>query len=136
MTGPEAERIGRKISIHLRRNEFTVCHEILRSLGEQHNLAQSDVDGPTPIAEVRQLELRYVNSLEKAGYIYLEDLDGVDLDDLICPGPLRISHFSAKAVAALKGARERAIADRDRKRKEQARTELEMVGEALRDTGG
>ena len=134
MTGPEAERAGARIAIHLRRNEFGVCREIIRALETQHDLAQSDgVDDPTPIAEVRGLDLRYVNALEKAGYIYLEDLDGVDLEELIRSGPRRISHFGTKAVTALKRAREKAVADHDDKRKEHARREFGMVGEPLLD---
>lgn len=78
MTGPEADRLGARLALHLRKGDFEVCRHILESAEE----ATESQDGPTAIAELN-LDLRYVNLLEKEGFIYVSDLDGVDIMNLL-----------------------------------------------------
>lgn len=79
MTGREAEAAGRRIAIHLRKGQFAACHNIIKELKQSCRDRKKDV--PTAIAEL-PIDLRWVNMLEEAGYIYIDDLDGVDLDQL------------------------------------------------------
>lgn len=137
MTGSEAEQIGTRIAIHLRRNEFAVCHQILSDLeGEQteREAYEFDAEDEIPIAEVLGHELRYVNALEKAGYIYIDDLDGVDL---VCLGDksssLYLPWFGLKGIQVVEEGRRRAEVVREERRRRQLKRleELERVGESL-----
>ena len=135
MTGPEAERVGRRLGIHLRRNEFAACLEIVLSLRDKQMAREFKDAGPKdriPIAELLGSELRYINKLEEAGYIYIEDLDDVDLMDLTRPGPLHLSWFGKnKGVGLVERAREKAAAIREKRRKAQTAKELKMAGDPL-----
>jgi hypothetical protein len=138
MTGPEAERAGARIAIHLRRNEFAACHEILDHLKSEQTKREFNkaADDRIPIAEVLGGELRCINMLEAAGYIYIEDLDDVDLmEDLTQPGPLYLPWFGKKAAQLVEKGRERAAVIRERRRRAHANEmeEFEMVGEPLLD---
>lgn len=80
MTGPEADRLGARLALHLRKNEFQVCHHILDS--KEVEMKAASHDRVTAIAELN-LNLRYVNMLERAGFIYVTDLDHVDIRRLV-----------------------------------------------------
>lgn len=137
MTGPEAEQVAARLSIHLRRNEFAACHEILNSLREQqmrHEFRESSPDDPIPVAEVLGHEMKYVNMLEKVGYVYIDDLDGVVLADLADKSsPLYLPWFGKKGASLLEAARERAEEIRKRRRRKQAERleKLEKVGQPV-----
>lgn len=77
MTSNEAEAVGRRIALHLRKNNFMACHDIL--VTEEQQL--SSPEQITAIAEL-PIPLGCVNFLEGAGYIYLADLVGVDVTEL------------------------------------------------------
>lgn len=137
MTGPEAEQIGTRIAIHLRRNEFAACYQILNWLYDEQmrrDFGEPDVHECIPIAEVLGDELRYVNRLEKAGYIYIEDLDGVDLTDLSDKSsPLYLAWFGKKGVQVVEEGQRRAevIREQRRRRHVERLEKLEKVGEPL-----
>lgn len=75
MTGIEAEQLGRRLAIHLRRNDFKGCQEIINSEERQREILD---EKPTAIAEIG-INLRWVNMLEEMGCIYIKDLEGLDL---------------------------------------------------------
>ncbi len=69
MTGYEAEVIGRRLALHLRKNHFEGCRDILNY--EERKLSET---GPsTTIAELR-IPLMLINILENNGYVYLSDM--------------------------------------------------------------
>lgn len=74
MTGAQADDVGRRMSLHLRRNNFEACHGILSELEWD---AEQDSVGPAAIAEL-PIELRLANALEGAGYIYVDELKTLD----------------------------------------------------------
>ncbi len=78
MTGIEAEMIGRRLALHLRKNHFEGCHIILDY--EEKKLLNGG-GAPKAIAELN-LPLRHVNFLEKAGYVYIDDMVGMDVFSL------------------------------------------------------
>ncbi len=77
MTGHEADVIGRRLALHLRKNHFDGCHIILDY--EEQKL--SDDEPPKAIAEL-DLPLRIINFLEGAGYVYIDELRGISVFDL------------------------------------------------------
>lgn len=85
MTGKQADIVAGQLGLHLRRNNFEACRDILNNLEEEQLANRSRI--PTAIAEL-SIELRYVNALEKAGYIYIDDLEGVSLHNLRSRGLL------------------------------------------------
>ena len=79
MTGIEAERLGRRLAIHLRRNEFECCRDIINNKERQREiLAETPTEQPTALAEIG-IDLRWVNMLEEMGCVYIKDLEGLDL---------------------------------------------------------
>lgn len=99
MTGVEASTLSRQMELHLRRNEFDTCEELLVS-ARKNTMQRLRTCGKTAIAELH-LDLRYVNRLEKEGYIYVEDLTGVDVTKL------HIKHFGISGKLAVQSALER-----------------------------
>ena len=99
MTGLQADQLGRKLGIHLRRNEFGVCREIIDAVEQEFRQRprRPDADG-VAIAE-SGLDLRLVNLLEKEGYLYVGQLQGVDLDGL----RQRCSQLGSVGVRAIRG---------------------------------
>ena len=93
MNGKDADVLARKMAIELRRNNFVACHDILKYAQEAQ---MTEPKPPVALAEIG-IDLRWLNKLEGGGYIYLSDLDGVDLDDFI-----EIAYMSHKAVAHIK----------------------------------
>ena len=103
MTGPEADQLGARLALHLRKNEFVVCHHILDSKEEQCKVAEP-YHAPA-IAEL-DLDLRYINMLEKAGFIYAADLDHIDIHKLrLCTDDGRnlISEVGRQAISGALG---------------------------------
>jgi len=85
MTGEQADAVAGQLGLHLRKNNFEACRNILSNLEEEQLADVGRV--PTAIAEL-SIELRYVNALEKAGYIHIDDLEGVSLHKLRSRGLL------------------------------------------------
>ena len=85
MTGRDAEVAAARLSLHLRKNQFEACHNILYGLE-----AEITSRCPVNIAELN-LNLRWVNALEKLEYIKISDLDDVNWESLrmsiVCLGP-------------------------------------------------
>lgn len=77
MMGRDADRIGRRLALHLRKNHFEGCHNILDQL-EKDLL---DVKPLTAVAELR-ISLRLINLLESNGYIYLKDMEHTNVFQL------------------------------------------------------
>ena len=78
MIGRDADMVAARLSIHLRRNEFEACHNILDDLETAWKL---DTKGIVYIAEL-SIGVRLVNFLEKVGYIKVSDLDDVNWESL------------------------------------------------------
>ncbi len=79
MTGPEADRVGRRLALHLRKNDFAICQKILKSMENQFRVAEPY--RTTAIAEL-DLELRYINMLENGGFVLISDMDHINVDNL------------------------------------------------------
>lgn len=77
MTGHEADVIGRRLALHLRKNHFEGCHHIL----DYEEKKLSDVGPPTAVAELR-IPLRLINVLEAHGYVYVVDMSHTDVFQL------------------------------------------------------
>lgn len=78
MTGPEAEVLCRRLGIHLRKNNFEACRDILDQEEKDMALDVRGLNRPEALAEL-DLDLRTVNLLERAGYLYLEDMRGISV---------------------------------------------------------
>ena len=89
----DAENLSRRLQIHLQRNNFTLCHHII-------NKAEAEQDNDDGIiialAEIEELDQNLISILDKAGYIYLEDLVGVTHEKLL--GIPSIGHKRFKAL--------------------------------------
>lgn len=92
----EIIRLSRRIVLHLLRDQYNACHDILRAFEKQTEVPEGE---PVAIAEL-PLDLRYINMLESVGYVYIEDFEGIDIDELLNIRP----HFGPSAVCALKAA--------------------------------
>ena len=83
MTGVEAEQLGRRIAIHLRRNDFASCRDIINNKEHQRKvLAEGPTETPKALAEIG-ISLRWVNAMEEMGCIYIKDLEGLDLKSFL-----------------------------------------------------
>ncbi|KKN70635.1 hypothetical protein LCGC14_0429080 [marine sediment metagenome] len=80
MTGFDAESTGRRLAIHLRKNNFAICHIILDTI-EQELIARKKVAPREAIAEL-PLPLRLVNKLEDLGFLYIKDLADVNFEEM------------------------------------------------------
>lgn len=74
MTPKDASILSRRLELHLRRNEFEACHNILNEIE-----AEIESTPPEGIAEL-PLDLRWVNALETLNYIKISDLDMFQTD--------------------------------------------------------
>lgn len=72
----EVQDVVRRIGIQLRNDRFVVCHEIIKELEEAW---KNRHDPPTAIAEL-DVSRRLVELLEREGYIYISDLEDIDVD--------------------------------------------------------
>lgn len=102
MTGPEAERLGRKIALHLRKQEFGACHEILDFAEQEHGDGFHDAMIEN-IAETN-LPLRLINKLEEAKYAKIADFRDVTDKEL-----LAIDLVGKKYLPLIRNAVERAV---------------------------
>jgi len=76
-------RVLAKLEIHLERNQFEACR-LLLDQAEKEESGSSSLP-PLTIAEL-DLDLRFVNMLEsEGGYIYLSEIEHVDIDALDWP---------------------------------------------------
>ncbi len=133
MTGAEAERFGRRIAIHLRRNEFEKCYDILRFMESQAEKREED-NGRIPLAEVFGQGIRHVNLLEAEGYSYADDLDGIDPESFSTPGNLNyIKWFGKQGVKEVEEAlrRVRLLHKKRQRAQEELERRLCPVGEPL-----
>ena len=82
MTGVEATTLARRLELHLRKNNFVVCGEILDEAENEYNQQCEDgVKEVTAIAELK-IKLSTIAHLEKKGYVYIRQLDGIDVKKL------------------------------------------------------
>ena len=85
-TGIESEILEKRIELHLRKNNFGACREIVDTVEKEYfDEVQQDKSGGreiTTLAELRGITLQVVNSLEERGYLYLQDLEGIDVENL------------------------------------------------------
>ncbi len=98
MNGQDADRIGREISLHFRRNNYEACRDLVNAAERRHNEGPGVPEYLTEIG----LGLRTTSELEKGGYILITDLDGVDIDGLELPniGPVTKQAIKVKLVRA------------------------------------
>lgn len=102
MTPKDAELVSRRLELHLRRNQFEVCREILA-------IAEKEIESTCPvnIAEL-DMDLRWVNALDKLGYIKISDLDMFQVpsdwdslrESVFCLGPAGIGDIRRAVEAA------------------------------------
>ena len=79
MTGVEALTLVRRLELHLRKNNFVVCREILGEAENEYNQqCEEGAKEVTAIAELK-ISLATIAHLEKKGYVYLRQLDGIDV---------------------------------------------------------
>lgn len=114
MTGIEAKILARRLELHLRKNNFVVCQNILEGAENKYDLRGTGEI--TTIAELR-ISLRTVTLLEKKGYLYLKQFDEVDILGLY----KEINHLGEEDCRLLGGAVERA-----RRHNTAIRQELEL----------
>ena len=95
MTGPDADILASRISVHLRKNEFAICTEIIEDTQRNHH--EKNAEGFIEAVAELGLELRLVTLMEKKGYIYLRDLLSVDVHSL----HRKIKHFGADGSHAV-----------------------------------
>lgn len=97
MIGSEADEIGRRLSIHLRKNNFEACHDVLDTVKKEK---ATKYNGRVALAET-ELSLRWVNFLEKSGYLYVDQLQGLSDKDIdkLCR---KMRNMGPKAAMAIK----------------------------------
>lgn len=102
MNSDRADKIGRQLSIYLRKNQFDACHELLDDLKRTEKcLYHSEIEWLSETS----LDLRTLNLLEKAGFNAIEDLRETTQKDLLeIPMMGRITVVTIRL--ALKKARE------------------------------
>ena len=81
MTGKQAEKLARKLEIHLRRNQFSICQQIISHLEETYTGEEGVNNGRTAIAEVVK-DPRLANLIEKVGVIYVDQVTKKTVKDL------------------------------------------------------
>ena len=118
MIDPEvAERRRRRVAIHLKRGNFEACHNIIDD-AQAKNQQESDNGECTTLVDLPagcsyHTWLRTVSQLEKAGYIYISDLNGVDIM------ALRLPQLGLRSLITIKQALEE-HEEREKKKKEKA----------------
>ena len=78
MTGQQAEELARRMELHLRYNNFEACRDIL---DEKEKALKERPSKRKALAET-EISIRWVNALEKARYIYVDQLQGKDLKEV------------------------------------------------------
>lgn len=104
MTGSEADEIGRRLSIHLRKNNFEACHGVLDSIEKERAKKYSS---RSTLAETG-LSLRWVNFLEASGYLYVDQLSGLSSRDIdkLCSRIRNLGPIAATAIKVALGKEE------------------------------
>lgn len=103
----ELEVALRRILIHLQREEegrFEACRDIIDGLEEESKVKAVDRESLNCIASLA-LDMREISLLEAGGFIYVSDLDGVDMSKLRLLNMGRIERERIRAV--IEEARER-----------------------------
>lgn len=103
MTGIEARIMVGRLELHLRKNNFVVCKEILEEAEKEY--AVQCVEGAKEVTAIAELKISLgtITLLEKKGYIHLEQLDGVDITQLY----KKIDHLSKERALLLYNAVEK-----------------------------
>lgn len=101
----EVELALSRMLVHLQRDEFEPCHDILDGLEAEWKV-RGRVDGEALncIASLN-LGMREINLLEDAGFLYVTDMDGIDLERLRLPNMGQIERERVRTT--IEGARER-----------------------------
>ncbi len=124
MTASDVMILSERLGLHLRKNHFSACREIIDSAETEYleTVLQDERGGReiTTIAELKNVPLGTVTLLERKGYMYLENLDGVDLKNL----HKSILHLGEKQANGLSIAVEEA-----RKHNELVRKRTELLAE-------
>jgi hypothetical protein len=85
MNGVDIAKVLRRLKVHLGRHQYEACHSILEDLEADFNkdrrLSKEHRDELECIASL-PIEQRLINILEREGYIYVNELDGVDILNL------------------------------------------------------
>ena len=76
MKEQEVQAVTRRIGVQLRSNRFGLCHLIIDELEKAWRQRH---DPPTAIAEL-DIPQRLVELLDREGYVYVSDLEDVDVD--------------------------------------------------------
>ncbi len=105
MTGIEADQLGRRLSIHLRKNNFEACRDVLDEVEKERAKKRArplaflgcSQRSRLALAETR-LDMRWVNLLEEQNIMYVDQLRGKNIDKL-CH---RIRNMGPRAVTAIK----------------------------------
>ena len=122
MTGIEATTLARRLELHLRKNNFVVCGEILDEAENEYNQQCEDrFREVTAIAELK-ISLTTIAHLEKKGYVYIRQLDGIDVKRL----HKEIKHLGRKDAFLLWRAIEKAKAQNQRIRQDLELSRLEQ----------
>lgn len=78
MTGQQAGELARRMELHLRYDNFDACRDIL---DEKEKMLAERPSKRKALAET-DIALRWVAMLERAGYIYVDQLEGKDLKEV------------------------------------------------------
>ena len=122
MTGIEATTLARRLELHLRKNNFVVCGEILDEAENEYNQQCAEgIKEVTAIAELK-ISLDTITHLEKKGYVYIRQLDGIDVKRL----HKKIMHLGRERAYLLWKAVEKAKTQNQRIRQELELSRLEQ----------
>ena len=104
---------------------------------ESETKKREEINGRIPLAEVFGQDIRYVNMLEAEGYIYADDLEGIDPKSFNTPRGLNhIKWFGKHGVTAVEEALRRVKLIHKKRQIAQEKLERRLcpVGESLTDT--
>lgn len=78
MTANDASILSRRLEIHLMKNNFEVCRNLLEEAEKKGK------EGEGVIVNIAELDvsLRVINILEKAGYSLLQEIEDIDVETL------------------------------------------------------
>ena len=114
----EVQAVIRRIGVQLRNNRFMLCHEIIKELEEAW---RNRHDPPTAIAEL-DIPERLINMLDREGYIYVSDLDDINVGSWNLVG-LGVTYKKDLKAALLDARDQKEKADLMAKRKRKAELE-------------
>ncbi len=93
----EIELALSRMLVHLHKDEFDACHDILDGLEAESEVKEVDRHSLNCIASL-DLDMKEINLLEAGGFIYVSDMDEVDLESLRLPNMGRIERRRISAV--------------------------------------